>query len=166
MTRMLKKKSQIQIFETMAVLIVFFILLGLGFIFYSKVIKSNLESDAAEISQGQSISVAQKVMFLPEIECSEDNVPKENCIDTEKLNAAAPILTDNNNPYYYDLFGFSVIRIEEIYPVNLGFVKTLYERDNAPDYKNSFVTKVPVTLYDPVDKLNKFGMITITTKTK
>ena len=162
---MFKKKSQIQMFETMAVLIVFFILLGLGLIFYTKVVQSNLESDAAEASQGMSISVAQKVMFLPEIECSEDNVPKENCIDTEKLKAAAPLLMDNKNLNYFDLFGFSLIKIEEIYPDNHGF-GNLYERNDAPDYKNSFVTKVPVTLYDPINKLNKFGMITITTKTK
>ena len=150
----------------MAVLIVFFILLGLGFIFYTKVVKSNLESDAAEISQGQSISAAQKVMFLPEIECSEDNVAKENCIDIGKLEAAIPIVSDNNNPYYYDLFGFSEITISEIYPNPPSPVKTLYTRTATSDYKNQFSTKVPVTLYDPINKLNKFGMITIITKTK
>ena len=160
------KKSQIQIFETIAVLVVFFILLGIGFIFYTKVIKSNIESDTAEISQSKSISIAQRIMFLPEIQCSEDNVPKEDCIDTLKLDSAKLVIDKpENSPYYYDLFGFSVIKIEEIYP-NSHDLGNLYKRIDAPDYKNSFVTKVPVTLYDPINKLNKFGMITITTQTK
>lgn len=162
---MLKKKSQMQIFETMAVLIVFFILLGLGFIFYTKVIKHNIESDAAELSQGQSILIAQKVMFLPEIECSEDNVPRENCIDIEKLNAAVPIVSDNSNSHYFDLFGFSEITITEIYPNPNEPPKILYKRATA-DFRNQFSTRVPVTLYDAVNNANKFGMITINTKTK
>ncbi len=159
------KKAQIQIFETIAVLVVFFILLGIGFIFYTKVIKSNIESDAAEISQGKSVSIAQRVMFLPEIQCSEDNVPKENCIDTLKLDSAISVIPDNPL-YYYDLFEFSKITISEIYPDSSASAKTLYNRAAPNDYKRQFKTRVPVTLYDPLTKTNKFGMIEIVTYTK
>src|SRR3989344_4995271 len=137
------KKSQIQIFETIAVLVVFFILLGLGFIFYVKIIKSNVESDAAEISQSKSISIAQRVMFLPEIQCSEDNIPKEDCIDTLKLDSAISIISrPENSIYYYDLFEFSDISIKEVYP-SPGIPIILYSKTTT-DYKNKFQTNVPV----------------------
>ena len=151
-------------FETMAVLIVFIILLGLGFIFYTKVVKSNIEVDSNEISQANSVAIAQRVMFLPEIECSEDNVPKENCIDIEKLKAAKDIISNSQNQlYYYDLFEFSEIKIGEVYPGNRHF--DLYSK-TTPEYKNKFTTRVPVTLYDPINKQNLFGMINIATYTK
>lgn len=161
---MSNKKAQIQIFETIAVLAVFFILLGIGFIFYTKVIKSNIESDAAEISQSKSVSVAQRVMFLPEIQCSEDNVPKEGCIDTLKLDSAISVINKpENSLYYYDSFEFSEIKIDEIYPNSQHW--DLYLKTTA-DYKNKFQTNVPVTLYDPKTKTSKFGIISITTQTK
>ena len=159
------KKAQIQIFETIAVLVVFFILLGIGFIFYTKVIKSNIESDTAEISQSKSVSIAQRVMFLPEIQCSEDNVPKEDCIDTLKLDSAISVINKpENSLYYYDLFEFSDISIKEIYPSS-GVAIQLYSKITT-DYKNKFQTNAPVTLYDPKTKINKFVVISITTQTK
>ncbi|HLC60948.1 MAG TPA: hypothetical protein VJJ52_05980 [Candidatus Nanoarchaeia archaeon] len=159
------RKAQIQIFETIAVLVVFFMLLGIGFIFYTKVISSNIESDTAEISQSKSISIAQRVMFLPEIQCSEDSVPKENCIDTLKLDSAISVINKpENSLYYYDLFEFSDISIKEIYPSS-GAAIQLYSKFTT-DYKNKFQTNIPVALYDPKTKINKFGLISITTQTK
>ena len=161
---MANRKSQIQMFETMAVLIVFFVLLGIGFIFYTKVVKSNIESGTEEISQSKSVAIAQRVMFLPEVQCSEDNVARENCIDTKKLDAAISIINNPANQlYYYDLFEFSEIKIDEIYPGSQHW--DLYSR-TASDYKNKFQTRVPVTLFDPVTKTSKFGIIGIITYTK
>jgi len=161
----MNKQAQIQIFETIAVLVVFFILLGIGFIFYTKVIKSNIESDTAEISQSKSVSIAQRVMFLPEIQCSDDYCPKEDCIDTLKLDSAISVIDKpENSLYYYDLFEFSDISIKEIYPSS-GVAILLYSKATN-DYKNKFQTNVPVTLCDPRTHTNKFGMITITTQTK
>lgn len=158
------KKAQIQIFETIAVLVVFFILLGIGFIFYTKIIKSNIETDAAAISQDKSVSIAQRAMFLPEIQCSEDNVPKEDCIDTLKLDSAISVINKpENSLYYYDLFEFSEIKVDEIYPSSQHW--DLYLKTTT-DYKNKFQTNVPVTLYDPKTKTNQFGVISITTQTK
>ena len=163
--KMSNKKAQIQIFETIAVLVVFFILLGIGFIFYTKFIKSNIESDMAEISQGKSVSIAQRAMALPEIQCSDDNVPKEDCIDTLKLESAIFVIPENSL-YYYDLFEFSEITISEIYPNPGAPAKALYTRAAPNDYKAQFKTRVPVTLYNPIIKTNRFGMMEIVTYTK
>src|SRR3989344_9507334 len=96
------KKSQIQMGETIAVLFVFFVFILIGLIFYVKIIKGNIESDKEEASQLRAIGIAQRVMFLPELQCSEDNIIRDNCIDWWKLDSANSIMKDNE-PYYYDL---------------------------------------------------------------
>ncbi len=153
------RKSQVQIGETIAVLFVFFILIVISFIFYVKVIKGNLESEKTELSQLSSVGIAQRVMFLPEIQCSEDNVIIDNCIDVMKLKPAKDSI-NQNEIYYYDLLEFSNVSLSQVYPAGETF--TLYSR-KIEDYKSKFTTNVPISLYDPVTRKYGFGVLTIET---
>ena len=157
------KKSQIQIGETIAVLFVFFILIIIGLIFYVKVVKINLEQEKDELSQLKSIQIAQRIMFLPELQCSEDNIIVPNCIDVLKLSSASAIMKENE-AYYYDLLEFSEIGISEIYPDDTKNWDVYSRRTD--DFKNKFVTNVPVSLYDATTKRNSFGVLTIETLLK
>ena len=152
------RKAQIQIGETVAVLFVFFILVIIGIIFYTKVLRGNIESEVQESSQLNSIKIAQRVMFLPELQCSEDNVIKDNCIDRIKLENAGTLMQENE-VYYYDLFEFSNINIIEIGTDNEW---NIYSRPLEP-FKNQYVTPVPISLFDPTTKRNSFGVLTIET---
>ncbi len=158
----MNRKSQIQIGETIAVLFVFFILIIIGFIFYVKVIKSNIELEKEELSQLKSIGIAQRVMFLPEVQCSEDNIIIDNCIDILKLDSAQSLMKENEI-YYYDLLEFSDVNILQIYPKETKW--NLYSR-RTTDFKNKFVTNVPISLYDPVTRKHGFGVLTIETLSK
>lgn len=155
----MNRKSQIQIGETIAVLFVFFILIIIGFIFYVKVIKSNIEIEAEELSQLRSVGISQKIMFLPEIQCSEDNIVIDNCIDILKLDSAQSIMKENEI-YYYDLLEFSDVSISQIYPNEVKW--NLYSR-KIEDFKSKFVTNVPISLYDPATRKHGFGILTIET---
>ena len=156
------RKAQIQIGETVAVLFVFFILVIIGIIFYVKIIRGNIESEIQEASQLSSIGIAQRVMFLPELQCSNDNVIKENCIDILKLNNAENLMS-GNEVYYYDLFEFSNIIVSEIKPDGTsGEPSNIYLR-TLDKFKNKFVTNVPISLYNPTTKRNSFGLLTIET---
>jgi len=157
-----KNKSQIQIGETIAVLFVFFILIIIGIVFYVKILKSNLESEQEELSQLRSVGIVQRVMFLPELQCSEGNVIKDNCIDILKLESA-PSIMQGNELYYYDLLEFSDVNITQIYPAEAKWV--LYSR-KTKDFKNKFLTNVPVSLYDPITRKHGFGILTIETLSK
>lgn len=162
----MNKKAQIQIGETVAVLFVFFILIAIGFIFYAKVIKSNIESEKEELSQLQSVSIAQKIMFMPELQCSQDIVTEiSNCIDKLKLESADDIIK-SNELYYFDLLGYSDITISQIYPSDSEYSNiNIYSR-KIEDFTNKFVTNVPVSLYKPIDKTYSFGILTIETLTR
>ncbi len=151
------KKSQIQIGETIAVLFVFFILVIIGFIFYASVIKSNIESEKDELSQLRSIGVAQRAMFLPEVQCSENNIVIDNCIDMLKLESAQNIMKENEI-YYYDLLEFSDVSVLQIYPEESKW--DIYSR-KIEGFKNKFVTNVPISLYDPATRKHRFAVLTI-----
>lgn len=159
---MMKKKSQIQIFETIAVVFVFFILVVIGFVFYGKFIRGNLETIGEESAQSKSIAIAQRAMFMPELQHSEDNIIKDDCIDILKIDAAKKTI-GANEIYYYDLLEFSSITLEQIYPENEKW--ELYSRKSS-DFRSSFTTNVPVCIFDPNTKLNGFGIMTIETLTK
>ena len=158
----MKKKSQIQMGETIAVLFVFFVLIIVSFIFYVRVLKSNIQSEGDELSQLKSVGIVQRVMFLPEMQCSEDNVIADNCIDILKLKSAQDIMSQNEI-YYYDLLEYSNISISQIYPSQATW--NVYSR-KIEDFTNKFVTNVPVSLYDPATRKYGFGVLTIETLSK
>ncbi len=158
----MEKKSQIQIGETIAVLFVFFILIAIGFIFYVKVIQGNLEHEKDEASQLRSIGIAQRVMFLPELQCSEDNIITDNCIDVLKLEAAKNIMREKEL-YYYDLLEYSRITIAEIYPEESRW--NIYSRE-TDEFSSNFTTNVPISLYNPTTRKYRFGVMTIETLLK
>ena len=156
------KKSQIQIGETIAVLFVFFILIIIGFIFYVRVIKGNIELEKEELSQLKSIAIAQRVMFLPEMQCSEDNIITDNCIDILKLDSANSLMKENE-VYYYDMLEFSDITIKQIYPSEAKW--NVYSR-KSEEMENKLVTNIPISLHDANTRRYGFGVLTVETWTK
>ena len=158
----MQKKSQIQIGETVAVLFVFFMIIVVGLIFYFKVIKSNVKIEQEELYQLRSVSIAQRLMFLPEVQCSENNLIIGNCVDILKLEAAQDIMK-RNKLYYYDLLEFSEINITQIYPDEVKW--TIYSR-KIGNFTNRFVTNAPIALYDPGTRRHGFGILTIETSFK
>ena len=156
------KRAQIQIGETIAVLFVFFILIIMGFMFYVRVIKGNIDIEKEELSQLRSVGISQRIMFLPEIQCSEDNIIIDNCIDTLKLEYAQSIMRENEI-YYYDLLEFSDVNVAQVYPDEAKW--NIYSR-KTEDFSSKFVTNVPVSLYDPNTRKHGFGVLTIETLSK
>lgn len=161
------KKSQIRMAETVAILFIFFLMIGFGFVFYARIQKTSLKETTSKNLDLASIEVTQRVSFLPELQCSSKNVITDNCIDLLKLNALISILYNSENPYYdqnlldelyFDLFRYSNITIIQIYP---GEEKrwTLYERIRED---SSFVfTPVPISLYNATTKSYAFGVLEV-----
>ena len=161
----MNKSSQIQTFETIAVLFIFFILIAVGAIFYVRIYKSSSEATKYGYFQSKSIAIAQRVMFMPELQCTEDKVITDNCIDILKLEAAKNII-NSNEIYYYDLLEFSEINITQEYPSSATAPKlTLYSRKISKP-SSSFLTYVPVSLYNPITRTYGFGIVSIETQSK
>ena len=154
---MKNKNAQIQMMETIAVLFIFFILVVMGFVFYAKILKGNLELQKEESVQLNAIEVAQRASSLPELQCSEDNIVSDNCIDILKLEAASGII-QQNDVYYYDRLLFSKITVNEIYPDDNEW--TLYSRP-LEDFSNKITTSIPISLFNPTKNKNAFGIMTV-----
>jgi len=157
--------------ETIVVLAIFFILVILGFVFYSKMFKSGVETQKDEAIQLNAIEIAQRAATLPELQCSQENVVKDNCVDLQKLNAAGGIggimRNSENEIHYYDMFSFSKITVEKIYPTTHEW--TIYDRQfeqnsrtlEQEEYDYWVTTNIPLTIFDSVENKNDFGVMKI-----
>lgn len=164
MHKKLKRKSQIQTFETMAVLLIFFILIGIGMIFYVRVYKSNLDITKYGYSQSKSVAIAQRAMSMPELQCSKNKVAADNCIDVLKLEAAINVISSNEISYY-DLLEFGEVNVTLEYPSSAAQKWVVYSR-KIDKPSSSFLTFVPVSLYDPSTETYGYGVLSVETQTK
>ena len=148
--------------ETILVIFVFFILLVSGFVFYTRFVKSGIEEGRYDSAQKRSIAVANKVMFLPEVLCSQDNSIREDCIDLIKLDSAKVII-NANQLFYHDILEFSNVTITQVYPTSARW--ELYSAI-PKGYKEKFITNVPVRIYDEEIDKDRFGILTVETFSK
>jgi len=152
--------------ETIAILIVFFFMVVFGLSFYVRIQQSQVEYSIEEQAQLKSIEIAQKTMFLPELQCSSKNVIIENCFDILKMEKFNELMDSERNQTYFDTFEFSKIEVKEIYPDEIISEKwTLYNREkilkDKPTWKTKSTTQVPISLYDPIEKKYYIGILTI-----
>ncbi len=154
----MKKKAQLQMTETVAVLIVFFILLMFGLLFYTRFQQSSLAEQRAEFAGERAITVSLTALLLPELRCSKgDNVAVRDCVDLYKLDIAQQTMQAEKD-YYYDLFGFGRIYVDEYYPGQNHWV--LYDNP-YPEATTQVKTPLPVALYDPLKKIYRFGVLNV-----
>jgi len=154
---MKNKTAQIQTLETIAVLFIFFVLVAIGLIFYSVVLRGSIEQQKEEGIELTAIQVAQRAYSLPELQCSEDNIVSDNCIDILKLESASSVIPENGI-YYYDRLLFSTIKISEVYPEEKSW--TLYDRP-LDDFSSRINTQIPISLFNPISKENYFGVMSV-----
>jgi len=143
--------------ETISVLAIFSILILLGLIFYSGVFKSSIEVEKEERTQLDAIKIAQRSSFLPELQCSQENIIIDNCINILNLEALSEVINENE-VYYFDKLSFSRIIVNKIYPDDEEWV--LYNRP-LEQYSDKIVTNAPILLFDPVENKNYFGVMNI-----
>jgi len=148
------KKSQMKMFETIAVLVVFFFILAIGLVFYFNIQKKSIGTTQEEFSELRDVQIAQLISNMPELECPT-TLETENCVDEYKLK-----IGQLDKGYYYDFFGYSTL-IVNVYDIE---TKTWgdYTIYNNPKGESSSRINVPASIYDPINKIKKFGILNIT----
>jgi len=165
--KMKAKKSQIQMGETIAILIIFTLFVSFGLIFYTRMMEDGNQKQREENLELWAVQVAQKASFLPELQCSEENVRKDNCIDLLKINKAAEIFEDKKIDHYYPIFGSANITIIEIFPnddEHFGTDNYLELYTEIPPQEKILKkesTFIPITLADYKNKKNYFGILAV-----
>ena len=82
----MKRKGQVRMTETIAVLFIFFILVLFGIIFFYKYQTIALKEQQEELLGARAIDTTLKVLFMPELSCTKGEAePEDNCFDLIKF---------------------------------------------------------------------------------
>jgi hypothetical protein len=150
---MKNKKSQVKLFETMAILVVFFFLLAIGFFFYAKSQTAGYEAALDESFNLQTMNIIQIVSHLPELQCSSENIITENCFDLLKVQAFQEHATSRDaRLYYHNFFSFADITITQIYPSSTGTSSWKIYSNVPTKWRNSYKNHMPILLYDSINR--------------
>ncbi|MBI4141409.1 hypothetical protein HY484_00620, partial [Candidatus Woesearchaeota archaeon] len=117
---MKNKRAQLKMFETIGVLIVFFILLAIGMSIYFFLQKASYAKDTEHTRQLEALSLIQKILYLPELDCNFLQTTQDNCVEKLKAETLRDLLQINANIKrdYYPTFGRSSIIMVPVYPSN------------------------------------------------
>jgi len=153
--------------ESIAILFIFFLLVLFGLIFYSRIQTATLEREQEEDKTIKAIQIAQKVSYFPELQCTTQAELPSGCIDIKKLESFQEIIAQEQNKlYYFQVFEYSQVHIEQVYPENKTW--EIYDL-RKPEYIGKPLTfippklfiPVPVALHDPVENIMTFGVLHI-----
>lgn len=152
-------------FESIAVLIIFFFLLSFGFTFYGKMQQISNMKKIRQAEEIDTVNLAIKASNLPELQCSMKNVPEPNCYDELKLHAFREItggVAGNEFliDHYYQLFDYSTIMLNVLYPDKESIL--LYNRTREIEGGGtSILTLMPISLYNPISDTYRFAYLNI-----
>jgi hypothetical protein len=156
------KRAQIKMFESLAVLVVFFFFLVFGASFYFKLQESSLKRQLEENTQLKVVQIAQKSLTLPELECSRIGVQRENCVDLLKVQQLKDLVDSNDAARldYFRTFEYSKISVHVIYPPP-GDEIVIYDKPDTEHKQQSRVVQLPVLIYLPQPNAYAFGYLEV-----
>lgn len=150
--------------ETIMVIFIFIIMVFIGMVFYAKFYTGEVKESTKEAFRQQSVEIANLIQFLPELQQTYKNITYIS-FDLYKIGAFNKIIAPNppdlNNSYYYDLFRFSVIKINQIYPALTLPDGEWVLYNKTANYSTYYLTYIPIIIYDAVNDRKNFGVLTI-----
>jgi len=155
------KKGQVKMFETVAVLVVFFFLIAISLVFFFVFQQAETEKTVQKEFQRRAIETAQRMATLPELDCVKTGIQIENCFDALKVTAFAQVMQDGGPATaqdYFPILGFSTISVQQLYPKTEEPV-VIY--DNKLEERGYDVTQIPILLLDPVSNSFKFALLEV-----
>ena len=122
------RKAQIKMGETIAVLVVFFMLIMVGLVIYTHMREQSIEKKRIEEQELKGVEIATRISQLPDIRCDRsmcigctdavDILKLETFLDEypEGVNNPDPPLNKTFATEYFNMFGESTITINMLYP--------------------------------------------------
>ena len=160
----LSRRSQIQMGENVIIIFIFFILLIFAVVFFMKIqgakTKQRIDIDVT----GRGLQIAQKVAFLPEVQCTKDNAEVfSGCYDEFSIKALDAISgTKEHREYYYDLLGFSSVSVRKIFPAEEDQKPLVLYNNTKGNYTSIIVSNVPISLCNFLEnKKCSFGVLKV-----
>ena len=108
------KKAQMKMMETIAIIFIFFVLVLFGIIFFYQYSKVSINERNEQFFAERAMRTTLKVLFMPELICTDHGRIEQNCFDVMKLKSAEPIIRENLENYYFNLFSYADITIYQL----------------------------------------------------
>lgn len=158
------RKGQIQIGETIFIVIFILIIIVFAFVFYSGAKEDETQQTRARFAELESIEKSQIASSLPEIRCTLNGVVKESCFEIERMESFTS-LTENNpsmtREHYVSKLGNTRLVVEQIYPKKRTWV--LYNNTLGENVSQSGLPVIiPVSLYDASAENYNYGILYVT----
>lgn len=158
------KKAQIQVSESIFIVIFILIIIIFGIVFYSGAQKEETIQKRARFAELESIQVAQIAASISEVQCSLTDVQKPSCFEIEKMDAFINI-TENERSltreYFFSKLGNTRLVVREVYPDEREWV--LYNNTIGENVSQSGLPViVPVSLYKAASGNYHYGVLYIT----
>jgi hypothetical protein len=162
----MSSKGQLQINETILVLIIFTILAIVGLIFFHNFNMNSIKSQYVSNEKIRTFTLLRTFQDLPEIKCSSQ-IKDVNCVDSIKLFSFKKLSNIN--------FGNKKISMELVYPEETGKECNLerfqwdypncnywllYEKKPSK-FKSKEIITTPVSLFYPLTNEYKIGLLKI-----
>jgi len=107
-------KAQLQLMESTIVLFIFFLIIIVGLVVYTNFQTSRLDKINKQVNEQKATEVARKVLFTPELECSNNNARTMDCFEIQKLQPFVDIVKLRPR-YFREEFGSTKISIRWVY---------------------------------------------------
>lgn len=155
------RNAQLQIGESIMVIIIITILAVFLFNFYFRLATNDLQQQIGEIDELNVLETAQIASNLYELTCSKAGVT-DVCFDAHKTIAFAELRTEQPElvqDYYQELFGNSKISLITVYPEEHEYV--LYWNNATNGSQTSIPVVIPVAIHNGSSDTNTFGIFRI-----
>ncbi len=163
MSSMRRKKAQVQIGETVGVIMFFTLIMIITLVFIVKQNAGNQEKARVQKVNELLTTLARTIQTMNELRCSKLSTETLGCLDLEKIKAFNDELQHNDFAlsYYKNIFGFSKIDVSIVYaydPVQENNYTIYNVTGNLTD---SLYFAMPIQVYDPIAHKNMLGMLEI-----
>ena len=161
-------KAQVQLAETIAVVVVFSILLIFGLYWMGTSQTEQVSQQRVELENLEMLEMTKAIMSLPEIQCSIAGRPDTSCVDLVRVQTLKKEIDDNQTikELYQDRYRTNTrgSYAAEVIDVTTE-TPTRYElfnfTENTPTASRQ-QQAIPVVLRDPVTQRTNFSMLLLT----
>lgn len=160
------KKAQIQLGETIFVVIIIVVIIVFGIVFYAQTQERESGRQQDFLQELDAIAMNKYITQLTEIQCSLLQVQQNNCLDIHKLEALQQFALHNPSDYsqyYFTQLSDAKLWVVEIYPpTNTTWVLYNNTLGNVTP-RRSTLSFVPVSLRNSISSEQSFGLIYLET---
>ena len=148
------KRGQIQLGESIFVVIFIIIIIVLALSFYSRAETDNIVNKAGDFTELSTIEKAQAIANMKELSCSTFGVNELSCMDKDKILAFSSLTQGHwelAGEFYYEKFGFVTIKVKQLYPELDPFADNIDCEETDPladDYPGSYFGCDGIIIYD------------------